>query len=199
MILGRDAILAAHACGDIVINPFNPELVSVNSVDVRLGRDLYLLDDDQLRVMAEIEARYFNPYTSEDQSTMKFERIEPQTLTGGHEGFLLEQGVYLASTLEEIGTSPTSRLIPDIYGKSTIARYGVALAPGAGRGEVGYAARWTMTLHVPYPIQLRVGTPIAQIRFSTCMGVPAETYGGPNSYQPGGVIRMIPKPLKVVE
>lgn len=196
MILGRDAILAAYASGDIIINPFNPDLVSVNSVDVRLGPDLYLLKTGPL-VDARVESRYYDPYANEAHTTMKFESVSLKHF-GKPDVFMLEAGVYLASTIEEIGTSPTSGLIPDIYGKSTLSRYGISLAPGAGRGEVGYAARWTMTLNVPYPIQLRVGTPIAQIRFSKCEGVGAETYGGPNSYQPGGVIRMLPKPLKVV-
>lgn len=60
MILCRESILEAHADGRIVIDPFDAELVGINSVDVRLGgevfelvgrdmRDLYAPDDSRWR------------------------------------------------------------------------------------------------------------------------------------------------------
>jgi deoxycytidine triphosphate deaminase len=71
MILCRESILEAHAEGRIVIDPFDAELVGINSVDVRLGgevfelvggdiRDLYAPDDSRWRKVEPVTVDYYN-------------------------------------------------------------------------------------------------------------------------------------------
>lgn len=218
MVLGHDAILENYRLGNIIISPFTEEFVSVNSYDVRLGEDLCHLREP-------CRGFYCNPYDAPED---RYETIRPETILSqdamngvlktlgpsglgalniclqpedreklaGQRGWILQPGIYLGSTVEEIGTAAGSGLIPDINAKSTFGRNGLTVALCAGKGDVGYAARWTLEIHVRYPTLLLVGTVIGQVRFSRCED--AGVYGGEGSYQPGGQIRMLPKPMKVV-
>jgi dCTP deaminase len=189
MILGTSAMLREIEAGNIIVNPFNPDLVSVNSIDVRLGPDLYRMIPNR---------PYLNPYEAPED---RYERVESWSLYGGNQGWILEPGFYLGSTVEEIGTSPTSGLCPDINAKSTFGRNGLTVAVCAGKGDVGYAARWTLEIHVREPVLLLVNSVVAQVRFSRVEWTEEDAqnaYGGKSSYQPNGEIRMLPKPIKVL-
>jgi len=186
MVLGHDAILHEYRLGNIIISPFREDFVSVNSYDVRLGPDMYQL-------LPPHENGCLSPY---DEPESRFRRVGFNDSHNGHSGWILDPGIYLGSTVEEIGTAARSGLIPDINAKSTFGRNGLTVALCAGKGDVGYAARWTLEIHVRYPTLLLVNTVIAQVRFSRCED--AGVYGGEGSYQPGGQIRMLPKPMKVV-
>jgi dCTP deaminase len=188
--------------GNIIVNPFNPDLVSVNSIDVRLGPDLYrMLPPKPLSFSQSLEGQepeFVNPYGEPEE---RYERVSFNAHRGGNQGWILEPGFYLGSTVEEIGTSPTSGLCPDINAKSTFGRNGLTVAVCAGKGDVGYAARWTLEIHVREPVLLLVNSVIAQVRFSRVEWTEEDAqnaYGGKSSYQPNGEIRMLPKPIKVL-
>lgn len=187
MVLGHDAILHEYRLGNIIISPFREEFVSVNSYDIRLGEDLYEL-------LSPEDGDYLNPYADPEN---RYRRLAFNSISyGDQKGWVLDPGIYLGSSVEEIGTAAGSGLIPDINAKSTFGRNGLTVALCAGKGDVGYAARWTLEIHVRYPTLLLVNTVIGQVRFSRCED--AGIYGGESSYQPGGQIRMLPKPMKVV-
>lgn len=208
MILTREAILAARKEGHIVIDPFEESLVSVNSVDVRLGREMWTLKNtSNLR----------DPYVAQDNL---WECVEPKTvsyvrkylkpsfadgvLLPSDEVFLLSPGgFYLGTTLESIGTAhiPGSdkSVVAEMKAKSTFGRLGLTTALCAGLGDVGYTSQWALEIRVVSAgtIAVAVGTPVAQVVFYE--GYPTDAkYEGPGRYQDGKDVRFLPKPLRVV-
>lgn len=212
MILTKEEILKKYSEGEIVIEPFCLELVQINSVDVRLGRDLWVA-----------KGGFFDPYNPQEYS---WEKIEPTRVGDfranrkrlrvpgadfGHgvledddEMFFLKGGhFYLATTLEKIGTAsvgPDSpSIVAEMKAKSTIGRIGLTTAICAGLGDVDFKSRWALEVRVVNgrDVPLAVGTPIGQVKFS--YGTPtAESYNGPDRYQNDDVVRFLPKPLKIV-
>jgi len=212
-VLGTEAINSAIAGGEIIVDPFLPELVSINSVDVRLGPELYMLRGNSggapkiNNLYDPPEDRYIlleplRVYGSSEHTDLHIEgdnvfTSAPVCPRGEHvPGWILNPGFHLGSTIEAIGTSAESGLIPDMNAKSTMGRNGLTVARCAGRGDVGYAARWTLGIHVTVPTLLCVGTVVGQVRFTRCEG--GGVYGGNSSYQPGGTMKMLPKPMKVI-
>lgn len=208
MILCREDILKAHEEGRIVIDPFEPQLVGINSVDVRLGGDVYKLTGTEPRDL------YAN-------DTSRWEKMEPVkagalrhiyphfglgALEDDDDCFIFRSGsFYLATTLEAVGTHPDPAgseadhaIVPEMKARSTVGRQGLTVALCAGLGDVGYASRWALEVRVvDYgDIVLAVGTPIAQVVFHTATATNA-CYDGETRYQHAGSVRFLPKPLKV--
>ena len=212
MILCREAILDALETGRIVIDPFDEALVNPNSVDVRLGpelyrmhgnfglRDLYRPDDSLWERVSPVFAR--------DIHTRSWEGIPPApqwakgVVPDETPVFLLEPGhFYLATTLERIGSRAgppdETSIIPEMKAKSTFGRQGLTVALCAGLGDVGYHSRWALEVRIAgrSVVPLAVGTPIGQVVFHT--GTPTSTvYGGAGHYQDEGRVRFLPKPLR---
>lgn len=208
MILTKEAILKSHKDGSIVIDPFNPELVSVNSVDIRLGSDVWKMKKRSIRdVYSPTDKDWvkIDPITAGEvrQETPDFAKgiLEDQDRV-----FLFKSGeFYLATTLEKVGTSkPKSNaaccIVPEMKAKSTVGRQGLTVALCAGLGDVGYVSRWALEVRVTDDgdVPLAIGTPIAQVVFS--MATPtAHSYDGKDRYQNQNVVRFLPKPLKVIK
>lgn len=212
MILCREAILENYQAGRIVIEPFSEELVNMNSVDIRLGPDMY-----------KMKGRYgMRDLYDPDDSI--WEKVEPvsawdirhgtmdglQPLPGWAAGivddsaqvFRLEPGeFYLATTLESIGSRPPApgetALVPEMKSKSTFGRQGLTVALCAGLGDVGYCSRWALEVRLAgrSVVPLAVGTPIGQVVYHTASPT-ASVYGGKGHYQTEGGVRFLPKGLK---
>lgn len=208
MILCHEDILKAHEEGRIIIDPFEPRLVGINSVDVRLGPDVYKLTGTEPRDL------YSN-------NTARWERVEPvkagalrhlyphfglEVLEDDDDCFIFRSGgFYLATTLEAIGTRADPKgvdgdgtVVPEMKARSTVGRQGLTVALCAGLGDVGYSSRWALEVRVvDYgDIVLAVGTPIAQVVFHTATATNAK-YDGASRYQHEGSVRFLPKPLRV--
>jgi len=192
MTLGAGAIRAAIADGRIVLEDTFEGAISVNSVDVRLGPEMWVLEPR--------EGGYpIDPYAD---SSALFTKVEPLDGTLFH----LQAGrLYLASTIERIGTRVLTAaqrdaglraLCPDIGAKSTAGRWGLTVALCAGKGDVGYASRWTLEVRPAVSIVLKVGTVIAQVRFTEVVGEAPDYAAKPDNY--AGELRQLPKPLKVI-
>lgn len=200
MILTKKRILEEHSCGMIHIDPFDPEMVSVNSVDVRLGPDMFAL-----RRCRDLPRDLFSdPRDGWDQ-------IYPGPPPEGHslprdaEGFLLRSGgFYLGTTLEEIGAKEPSpgkpAIVPKMHAKSTTGRLGLTVALCAGVGDVGYHSRWALEIRVVDcgDVFLPIGTVLAQVVFFYATEC-SQVYGGVDNYQetPSSPSRrFLPKSLK---
>lgn len=190
MILSGKKIREEIDAGRILVDPFREELISHNSLDVRLGAVTHVLRSGPRRT---------DPYQNSNT------QFAPQPLgyrEGDEEVWRLNGGrLYLATTLEAVGTAPGSGICPDMCAKSTAGRWGLTVALCAGLGEVGYYAQWTLEIRPVENILLRRGTTIGQVRFTRVDTAPEEVvdYGsGDDSYQPGGEVRVLPKPLKVL-
>ena len=212
MILCRESILEAYEQGDIVIDPFDVRLVNPNSVDVRLGhqlfrmgssfgiRDLYNPNDALWEAVAPVPAAKVRqggiggllPTPSWGEGVIPDDAPV----------FCLNPGeFYLATTYESIGTRPRpadqTSLIPEMKAKSTFGRQGLTVALCAGLGDVGYCSKWALEVRLVgrSVVPLAIGTPIGQVVFHE--GTPTETvYGGKGHYQVGDTVRFLPKPLK---
>jgi dCTP deaminase len=186
MILCRESILEAHAEGRIVIDPFDAELVGINSVDVRLGGEVFELVGSDMRDL----------YAPDDSRWRKVEPVTVAQLRALNPGFggatlrdddlcfvFRSGGFYLATTLEA---------------RSTVGRQGLTVALCAGLGDVGYTSRWALEVRVvDYgDVPVAVGTPVAQVVFHTATPTDAA-YEGATRYQHAGAVKFLPKPLKI--
>lgn len=153
MILSDTKIKEAIAAGDIVIEPFNPEQMGINSYDVKLNKVLATYLDDEL------DAKKHN----------KIEHFEiPE------EGYVLQPGVlYLGTTLEH---TETYKHVPMLEGKSSTGRLGIDIHATAGVGDVGFVGSWTLEISVQMPVRVYAGMPIGQLIYHDVSGDPSVLY-----------------------
>ena len=191
----------------IVFEPRNEEQISHNSIDIRLGPDLWKRK----------RAEYRDIYLPNDEDQVRQKLISAKEVREKHlrswalgvvpddaRCFILESGgFYIATTLEKIGAHPPIEgeysIIPEMKSKSTTGRVGLTTALCAGLGDVGYNSRWALEVRVTdeWHIPIAVGTLIAQVVFH--QGSPtSESYGGKDRYQNGDETRFLPKPMKYI-
>lgn len=149
MILSGPEIERRIAAGDIEIDPFVPEYVGPNSIDIRLG--------DTLRVyvscLTPLDSRKKNP-------TAEF------TISGF--GSALQPGfLYLGSTVERV---KTRGLVPWMDGRSSIGRLGIGVHVTAGRGDDGFDGHFTLEITAVQPVIIYPGMRIAQVSFFELKG-----------------------------
>lgn len=143
----RDRIARGH----IKIDPYNPDLVQPNSVDIRLGNHF---------VWYTPGIGVIDPY-DRNSVTSSVEEIRADS-------FILHPGQFvLAETLECIGLP--DNIVATIEGKSSIARLGVTLHQTGGWIDAGF--RGTITLEMANvnarPVKVYAGMPIGQLVFYT--------------------------------
>ncbi len=144
MILLKTQILKAREAGDIIIEPWFPDLfLGPNSYDVHLSPILATYQDDIL------DARKENP--------LDFHIIHQE------KGFLLlPNKLYLGSTLEH---TVTNNYVPEIDGISSTARLGIDIHKTAARGNMGFGGTWTLEITVAQPVRIYAGMPIGQLTY----------------------------------
>lgn len=235
MILTKQKILEYRDSGQIIIEPFTPALVRTNSVDVRITGPFFRRVGLPDQPGADIVLPYFNQQESRNQ----YDYIEPLRLSQlkdmawencdraftrgaitelpsrfGEEtlAWYLVPGIYLATTVEAIGTRGTPHrrlddgtpvyLVPDIDSKSTWGRWGLTVCVCAGRGDVGYCSRWTLEVRVETPTVIIDRTVAGQVRFTEALGSleDEEVYGAEQDSYLGheAVVVQLPKSLKVI-
>lgn len=213
MILTAEKILENYREGKIVIDPFVEDLVSINSVDVRLGVDLWTpVNTDSIRDLYspnDTEWLKVKPITAGDIRKRGWcpEARHPNWCPGvpdDHPCFYLDSGkFYLATTLEAVGAindGGETIIVPEMKAKSTTGRQGLTVATCAGLGDAGFVSRWALEVrvgNVGAAIPIAVGTPIAQVVFHEAHGT-AKNYNGKDRYQHDGEVRFLPKAMKVV-
>lgn len=188
MILTKRAILRAIETGHIV-SPV--ELVQENSVNFRLGPDLYVPD-------------WRNGRTVNLHADREFLRVPPVHYMG-MEGFILgAKQFHLGTTLDVHGTVLTGdgiAYVPECRARSTTGRHGLTVALCAGVGDVGYTGRWALEIvnNSDDPVFIAIGTEIGQFVFhEATTAYPPEAYGGEDRYQKSdGRIQFLPKPFKL--
>jgi dCTP deaminase len=137
--------------GFIVVEPYDPQLVQPNSLDIRLGDHF---------VWYEPGNRVIDPY---DHDSVKADVDER------HASYVdIPQGKFLlAETFERIELP--DNIVATIEGKSSIARLGIALHQTGGWIDAGF--RGTITLEISNanqrPVRLYAGMPIGQLVFYT--------------------------------
>lgn len=146
-ILTGPEIVRRIEAGDIVIDPFVPEHVGPNSVDLRLGETLMVYGRGTLDV------RRDNP--------MYLQSI----LRDGH---VLEPGeLYLGTTVERTWAR---NLVPCIEGRSSLARLGMMTHLSAGFGDCGWEGQWTLEIAVLRRLRIYPGMRVCQVSFAETVG-----------------------------
>lgn len=140
--------------GNIFISDFTPERLNPNSYNLRLSNVLY---------------EVHKPVDMKRRTPLKRHVMTP-------EGFTLQPGrFYLGSTIE---STFTSRFVPCLDGRSSVARLGLAVHITAGFGDVGFNGRWTLELIAAVPTTIYPGCEICQIYFHPVEGETDILYRG---------------------
>ena len=197
MLLTKPALLRAYHEGRIRIDPFVPENVGSNSVDVRLGPWVY-------RQNTGPGVGLLNPWSEKSSKSLwrgpeclpraaslivagALRREDVLPFDPDTQVLLLAPGeCVLAHTLESIGGMDL-RITTKMQARSTIGRSNITVCACAGLGDIGYASRWTMELRNCNPhthVLLPVGARIAQVVFFEGEPIdPKDSYAG--KYQSG--------------
>lgn len=191
-MLGNAEILAAIKSGQVVCDPFDPDLLKSNSYDLRLGGWFFSGE----RVGHRVD---FSPY--DEDSVKNYYRGPLQAITHEqwceeHErrpfkGIDLDEYIIvlapgeciLAHTIEYIGARYGATTM--MKARSSLGRVNISACDDAGSGDVNYCSRWTMEVrnknqHVWVP--LVCGMPIAQMLFFWVAGATVD-YGKTGHYQ----------------
>ncbi len=217
-VMNGPQIIAAREAGQIVIEPFHPQLVQTSSVDVRLGPSYCTTRSD-------VPSRIMNPYDpdsiqesfSNAKTALTHEEWCRHT---GHSPLsnippdaqiiVLHPGErILGHTMESIGIKYGGTSM--MHAKSTIGRLAISVCYDAGWGDEGFVARWTMEIknnNNDVSVPLVVGQPIAQMIFFS-MQPSGQSYGTSGHYQTGTNVaeiianwlpsRMLPRPLEIID
>ena len=151
MILVDWQILDRIKRGFIEIDPFDPELVQPNSLDIRLGNHF---------VWYKPGSDIIDPFDRETVTTGTEEIIS--------ESFVLEPGQFiLAETMELVGLP--DNIVASIEGKSSIARLGVELHQTGGWIDAGFRGSITLEMcNVNHrPVRVHAGMAVGQLVFYT--------------------------------
>lgn len=155
MILTANAIRQAVEANDITIEPFKPELLNPNSYDLTLGEsNLLSASDPQVFSQGGVVGSAVGRAMAR---AGLFEKSLPCTLMPGQ--------FWLAATAERMGSGV---LVPQITGKSTLARAGLQVHMTAGFGDLGFVGHWTLEISLAHnapPLELVPGMRIAQVYF----------------------------------
>lgn len=170
-ILSGNEILNQYYLGNIEIDPFLPQNVGPNSLDVRLGGVLLEIVDEEL-----------------DMSLPPANVLRHDI---PRHGFLLKKGVgYLGSIVERVCCRG---FVPYIDGRSTTGRYFVQTHQTAGRGDSGWDGCFTIELQAVHrPVRVYAGMPICQLTFHKVEGRD-KPYQGRYNHQSGEP--RLPSPL----
>lgn len=160
---------------DIVIDPYEPDLLNPNSYNLRLHDELVVYKTRELDM-----------------------RVKPETETIRipESGILLEPGrLYLGRTLEY---TETRNLVPMLEGRSSIGRLGLFVHITAGFGDVGFKGYWTLEISAIQPIRIYPFVGICQIFYHTVEGEITEyksgKYQANQGIQPSFLYRELQKP-----
>ncbi|MEU9620361.1 deoxycytidine triphosphate deaminase [Streptomyces sp. NPDC048155] len=150
MILTGQAIAAAVSRGEITISPYEPERISPNAYDWRLGDTIRICDGD-------LDAAARTTFTEHPIPTS---------------GLVLKPGVlYLGITLEKTGSETYAQLL---NGDRTIGALGIWVHVSAPLGHQGHAIRWTLEIRVAKPARVYPGMTFGKLVFLTTVGSPSS-------------------------
>ena len=132
---------------DIVIDPYDPQQLNPNSVNLTLHDELMTYEEVVLDM----------------RKANRVRRVEIPA-----EGYVLNPNqLYLARTVER---TETHNLVPMIEGRSSIARLGLFIHAAGGLGAVGFCGHWTLQMFAVQPVRIYPGTPICQIFYHEITG-----------------------------
>ncbi len=151
MILSDQSILELIKKGEIIIKPFNDDLVGPSSVDLRLGNEFLVFERARIDVI---------------DPKQPLEDLTRKIFVENGDFFVIHPGEFiLATTLEYIK-------LPDyiaarIEGRSSLARLGIVVHSTGGFVDAGFEGQLTLEMSNlnRIPVKLYPGMKIAQLAF----------------------------------
>lgn len=189
-MLTGPGILDARSRGEINIEPFHMRQLNPNSYDLTLGNQLkvYQLPGFAAETCLECDGKGEHPTITNSDcfacagSGIANAALDPQydnptnDVVIPESGFVLEPlGLYLGSTVEY--TETHYPWIPQLEGKSSLARLGLSIHSTAGFGDHGFCGQWTLELSVVEPVRIYPGMRICQICYHRAEGDPMPYKG----------------------
>ena len=162
MMLSGERIRQAVACGDIVIDPYDPRRINPNSYNLSLAPTLVVYDINP-RQMAWHEIG--GPCElAEWADVLDMKREHPiLQLEIPDTGLVLLPGrLYLGRTAEWIG-SPVH--VPIVEGRSSTGRLGISWHSTAGFCDRGFMGAVTLEISVVMPVRVYADVQVAQVAF----------------------------------
>lgn len=195
MILAKEAIIEEYEWGNIVIDPFNPEMVKENSVDIHIADVAWIqspFPDQENRANTWDSTVYVR--TDEDSDSKRYYH----KIIGTEESpFLLEAGnLYLFPTNEKFGTAPGSNIVSEVKAKSTTGRFGLTVSLCAGMGDVGYNDRWILEVRPVNDTLVYPFSCLGQVVFTRTTNTDGSYPGKDRYIDENGHVRFFPKPIK---
>lgn len=167
MLLSDADIRSEISAGNVVLEPYDPEMIQPSSVDVRLDKFFRLFDNH----------KYPTIDPSVDQSDLtRLVEADPD------EPFILHPGEFVLGSTYEYVTLPNT-LAARLEGKSSLGRLGLLTHSTAGFVDPGFQGHVTLELSnmATLPIQLWPGMKIGQMCFFR-LESPAENPYGSERY-----------------
>jgi len=174
MILTGPEIKTQIFSDGIHVDPYDPNLVGPNSIDLRLGNKLLVYETATMNTgfaRVPVDARHMMR-----SELLDMKRENPTVeLEIPEEGYVLNPGVlYLGRTIETIGSE---KFVPIVEGRSSVGRLGIHVHVTAGFCDIGFKGTITLEIHVVHPIVVYPNLPICQAYFLTPQGA-IELYKG---------------------
>jgi dCTP deaminase len=132
---------------DIIIDPYDPQQLNPNSVNLTLHNELMIYEEVVLDMR-------------------KANRVRRMPIP--QDGYVLKPNqLYLARTAER---TETHNLVPMLEGRSSVARLGIFINATGGFGDVGFCGYWTLQMFAIQPVRIYPGIPICQIFYHEIVG-----------------------------
>jgi dCTP deaminase len=163
MLLSDRDIIAVVESGQLVVDPWDADLLQPSSVDVRLDR--------YFRVFNNTQYTHIDPGRQQDELTTL---VEPK----GDDPFVLHPGEFVLGSTLEIVTLPDD-LAGRLEGKSSLGRLGLLTHSTAGFIDPGFTGHLTLELSnvANLPIMLWPGMKIGQLCLLRLSSAARNPYG----------------------
>jgi dCTP deaminase len=161
MILSDSEILKEIKSGNIVVTPFDREMVGPNTIDFTLNPTIKI---NSTRIPGSIlDCKLENNHAFSEFNI-------------SDEGYIMEPGrFYIAHCNEHIQVP--NHLCANIEGKSSLARLGLTVHVTAGFVDSGFSGNLVLEMSVLLPLRIYPNMPIAQIKFQEVKGEVLRPYG----------------------
>jgi len=157
--------------GNIYIDDFTIDRLNPNSYNLRLHNELKVYS----AVTVPHDLRASAPRGLTNFIDMKRQN-ETTTIEIPESGLILEPGIlYLGRTME---FTKTNGFVPQIEGRSSIARLGIDIHKTAGWGDDGFENYWTLEIVATHPVQIYPFVDFCQIIYMKTFGDARIKYEG---------------------
>ena len=156
MVLTGKEIIENIKLNKIEVDPFSPQHVGPNSIDLHLADELLVYTNTILDSRTENQTEVY----------------QKDSIKGGW--FLEPNRLYLGSTVEKVGSKTH---LPLYEGRSSYGRLGIQVHSTAGVGNLGFFGTITLEITVAQPIWIYPNDRLCQVLFLSTVGEVTEYKG----------------------